>query len=117
MTERLQLQHTAWSESVLYVSLHGELTRATAERFASELLSLRERGHGTLVLDLRFLARLTNSGGTQLVTEIRAVEDAQGRVTLIRPTAAVQETLDRLGVIPYLHVVQSPEEAREVLRV
>ena len=109
---RVFLQSVPWSVNIVAIYVRGELTYDTGERFEQEIDRFAERGYTTFVFDLHHVTELSNAGGSLLVSRTRAIQDAGGRVTVVQPSDAARETLERLTVLSLLHVVESEDEAK-----
>jgi anti-sigma B factor antagonist len=91
--------------SALVATPRGDLDMATVPRLREAVE--RERGEGDqLVLDLRALAFLDTTGMRYLVEQ-----HANGHLTLVRGTAAVQRIFAIAGLEEELSWVDDPEDA------
>lgn len=114
---RVYLQTAPWTNEIVAIYVRGELTYDTGERLEEEVERLVGKGYNTLVFDLTHVTELSNAGGSLLVSQVRAIQDGGGRVTVVNPSEAARSTLERLTVSSLLHVVDSETEARAFHRV
>ncbi|MGE3165185.1 MAG: STAS domain-containing protein [Planctomycetota bacterium] len=117
MADHLRVRSIAWGKVIAFVRLAGELTHLTIPQFDRELRGWLEQGVHSFVFDLGHLTTLSNTGGGALISGMRVAQDRGGRVTLVNPSPAARETLERLALLPFLHIVTSEAEAREFHRV
>lgn len=91
--------------SAVFASPSGDLDMATVPRLREAVERELEDGDG-LVLDLRGLAFLDTSGMRYVVER-----HANGRLTLVRGTEAVQRIFEIAGLEEELRWVDDPEDA------
>lgn len=113
MSDHLLIHVKHWSEDVLLAGIRGDLTHETHAQLEEQVQVWLDKGILSFVFDLTNVTRLSNTGAGVLVNQVRAVQDRGGRVTLVEPSPAALETLELLGVMQFLHVVQSADEAKE----
>lgn len=117
MSDHLRVRSIAWGKSVAFVRVAGELTHRTIPQFAREFRTWIEQDVNSFVFDLGHLTALSNTGGGTLVSVMRVAQDRGGRVTLVNPSPPAREALERLAMLPFVHIVSSEAEAREFHRV
>jgi stage II sporulation protein AA (anti-sigma F factor antagonist) len=106
--------HTQQTDSILVVTLEGELDAYWAEEAERELWACLEQGHYRLVLDLSKLAYLSSAGLRVLLRFYQRITSLGGELLLAAPQPFVQEVLETSGFDRTLPVFGAVDQALAV---
>ncbi len=99
------------------MSVHGKLNAHHCAEFEREIQKLIDVKLRVLVLELRYLSQLSNMGVATMVSCFREIQEKDGLVCLIEPSAKARESFELHGLWESLHVLSSSEEARSMYGV
>ena len=98
-------------EQTHVVSPTGEVDALTAPMLGRRLLGLVGQGKTSLVVDLSGVTFMDSTGIGVLVNALRALGRSEGRLVLVCPTERVLRPFQITGLIDYLPIARSREEA------
>jgi anti-sigma B factor antagonist len=87
---------------VVVVKPRGRLTMGAAPAFTTQISELVAAGRNRIVVDLEETTFLDSSGLGALVGALRATREAEGNLTVARPTAQVLDVLTLTTMIRVL---------------
>lgn len=97
-----------------WVRLTGTLERATAPQFAQVLGQVTRRAR-IVVVDIRDLARVDNSGVGAIVDASRSARSDGRRLVLVRGLREVERLLALVGALDAVEIVDLPADAPPIL--
>ena len=102
-------------QDVVLVELDGYLDAHTFEELESIFEELFQRGRHNVMVDLNKLRYISSAGAGVFIGALGVCQENNGNIALIRPSPAVKEIFDLLGVFHIFPIAATPEEALLVL--
>lgn len=99
------------SDSVHVVSPSGEVDMVTSPQLARRLLALLEEGKTRLVVDLSLVTFMDSTGIGVLLDALRRLSSRSGRLALVCPTERIMRPFEVTGLVGYLKIFGTREEA------
>jgi anti-sigma B factor antagonist len=93
------------------VSPRGEVDAHTAPRLALRLLGLAEEGKRRIVVDLSHVTFMDSTGIGVLLNALRQLSQRHGRLALVCPNDRVLRPFQVTGLVGYLPIFRSREDA------
>jgi anti-sigma B factor antagonist len=105
------LQDEAVSDSIHVVAPSGEVDLITSPTLARRLLALVDEGKTHLVVDLSKVTFMDSTGIGVLLNAVRRLGRHKGRLVLVCPTDRILRPFEISGLVGYLPIFGSREEA------
>jgi anti-sigma B factor antagonist len=99
------------SESVHVVSPSGEIDMLTAPQLGRRILSLFEEGKTRLVVDLSKVTFMDSSGIGVILDALRRLKTRRGSLVLVCPSERILRPFEITGLVGYLKIFGTREEA------
>ena len=99
------------SDDVHLVAPSGEVDMLTAPQLGRRLLSLADEGKTRLVVDLSHVTFMDSTGIGVLLDALRRVSARSGRLALVCPTERILRPFEITGLVGYLKIFGTREEA------
>jgi anti-sigma B factor antagonist len=104
-------------EEVHVVSPSGEVDVLTAPQLGRRLLALFEEGKTRVVVDLSAVTFMDSTGIGVLIDALRRSSSRRGNLVLVCPTERIMRPFEVTGLVGYLKIFTSREEALGALAV
>jgi anti-sigma B factor antagonist len=101
----------AVSERVHVVSPTGEVDALTAPQLGRRLLTLADQGKTRLVVDLSRVTFMDSTGIGVLLDALRRLTARRGGLVLVCPTERILRPFEVTGLVGYLKIFGTREEA------
>jgi len=98
-------------EDVHVVSPTGEVDVLTAPQLGRRLLSLFDEGKTRVVVDLSAVTFMDSTGIGVLIDALRRLTSRSGSLVLVCPTERILRPFEVTGLVGYLKIFPSREEA------
>jgi anti-sigma B factor antagonist len=102
-------------ESTHVIALKGEVDAMTAPQVGRRLLSLTDEGKTGLVVDLSRVTFMDSTGIGVLLNAVKQLAKRHGSLALVCPNERVMRPFEVTGLVSYLQIFGTREEALGVV--
>ena len=109
--EGFELNDEAIDARTHVVAPHGEVDAITAPKLGRRLIGLADEGKTRLVVDLTNVTFMDSTGIGVLLNALRQLRSRKGGLVLVCPTERILRPFQITGLIGYLRIFGSREQA------
>lgn len=111
----LKVHRHECTDGIVYFELEGSLDAHNFDTLEDLFEKHFETGTYRFVVDINRLGYVSSAGAGVLIGAVGTCQDNDGNIVLVQPSQEVREIFELLGVLQIFPVVQTRNEAVEVL--
>lgn len=98
-------------EGIALIQVVGDLDANSYEEMEAKFNEIFDQGCYQLICNLEKVDYISSAGAGVFLGAVDTAEEHQGNIALLRPSKAVQDVFEILGLLEILPCVQTQEEA------